>query len=196
MRSLVWLALSTDRALIIPNILGSEALGSTFKSYKDQVMWPGFRVSFLKRTKGRNDLKVDILEPAYYWRINRDYDPIPEAKVVYFDPEENLMRVREEMEKAEDAPRVLVHPRSRKKGSYAARFSDEESLRVWANDSVGTYPLPFALLKPQYQRLPSVKSIRAVRGVRLVQEVLQGMRNCNNIFGKVMGTRTCFQICD
>jgi hypothetical protein len=63
-------------------------------------MWPGFRVTFLKRTKGRNDLNVEILEPAFYWRINRDYDPIPDAEIVYFDPQsDNLMRVREQLEK-------------------------------------------------------------------------------------------------
>jgi hypothetical protein len=36
-RSLVWLAITTDRALILPNILGSEKLGQTFRSYNDQV---------------------------------------------------------------------------------------------------------------------------------------------------------------
>lgn len=206
MRSLVWLALTTDRALVLPNILGSEELGSTFKAYKDQVMWPGFRVSFLKRTKGKNDLKVELLEPAYYWRVNRDYDPIPEAKIVYFDPAENLMAVREAMEKVGDAPRVIVHPRSsgrnsNRKGavdssSPSVQRETEEALRVWANDSVGLYPRPYAAVKRTYEAIPSVKSIRAVKGIRLVQEVLQGMRNCNNIFGKVMGDRTCFQICD
>jgi hypothetical protein len=76
----------------------------------DQVMWPGFRVTFLKRTKGRNDLNVEILEPAFYWRINRDYDPIPDAEIVYFDPQsDNLMSVREQLEKVRsDLPAVVV----------------------------------------------------------------------------------------
>jgi hypothetical protein len=88
-----------------------------------------------------------------------------------------------------------VHPRSN--GHNQARDSAcDTALRAWANDSVGVYPRPYAALKPTYRKIPSVKDIRAVRGVKLVQEVLQGMRNCNNIFGKVMGTRTCFQICD
>jgi hypothetical protein len=94
-----------------------------------------------------------------------------------------------------NSPRVVVHPRST--GHYHARDSVSDSaLRAWANDSVGVYPRPYAALKPSYRQIPSVKDIRAVRGVKLVQEVLQGMRNCNNIFGNVMGTRTCFQICD
>lgn len=195
MRSLVWLALTTDRALILPNILGSEDL-VTFQAYKGQVMWPGFRVSFLKRTKGHNDLKVQILEPAYYWRIDRDYDPIPEPAIVHFEEEDNLVRVREAMEKVDDAPRVVLQGDDAIFANAAARRAAEEELRVWANDSVGLFPRPYSVLKKTYKRVPSVKSIKAVKGITLVQEVLQNMRNCNNIFGKLMGTRSCFQICD
>jgi hypothetical protein len=194
-RSLVWLAITTDRSLILPNILGSEDL-VTFQAYKGQVMWPGFRVTFLKRTKGRNDLKVQILEPAYYWRIDRDYDPIPEPTIVRFDPEENLVRVREAMEKVGDAPRVVLQADDAAFADAVKRQVAEEELRVWANDSVGLFPRPYSVLKRTYKRVPSVKSIKAVKGIALVQEVLQNMRNCNNIFGKLMGTRSCFQICD
>lgn len=195
-RSLVWLALTTERSLILPNILGDEKMG-VFDSYKGQVMWPGFRVTFLKRTKGRNDLKVQILEPAYYWRMNRDYDSMPEAKVVFFDPaDHNLVHIRDQVKKV-DNPRVVLHPLSSTTASAAASAASiEDGVKAWANDSVGMFKEPYSVLKHSYQRVPSVKDIRNVKGVELVQEVLQNMRNCNNIFGKPMGTRTCFQVCD
>lgn len=192
-RSLVWLAITTERSLILPNILGDEKNG-VFESYKGQVMWPGFRVTLFKRSKGRNDLKVQVLEPAYYWRMNRDYGAMPEAKVVFFDPaDHNLVHIRDKVNAFTD-PRVVLHPINPKSSMPAAVLAEE--VKVWANDSVGVFKEPFSTLKRTYQRVPSVKDIRNVKGIELVQEVLQGMRNCNNIFGKPMGTRTCFQVCD
>mmetsp|Transcript_15449 Transcript_15449/g.31226 ORF Transcript_15449/g.31226 Transcript_15449/m.31226 type:complete len:361 (+) Transcript_15449:2-1084(+) len=196
LRSLVWLALSTDRALIIPNILGSEEKGNTFKAYQNQVMWPGFRVTFLKRSKGRNDLNVQILEPAYYWRIQRDYDPIPDPSIVYFQDGDNLMRIKENMDKVDASPRIIIQAEQRVRLEGEARRQSETELKTWADDSVGIFPRPYAHIYRQYHAIPSVKGIRAVRGIRLVQDVLQNMRNCKNIFGSVMGTRSCFQICD
>ena len=77
-RALAWLAISSDRGLIIPNLLGSEDV-TTVDPYKGQRMWPGFRVALVE-----NQLKVDILEPAFYWRVHRDYDPAPAVKILYF----------------------------------------------------------------------------------------------------------------
>ena len=38
--------------------------------YEGNALWPGFRVAYFK--KGF-PYKVNILEPAYYWRVRRDY---------------------------------------------------------------------------------------------------------------------------
>ena len=43
--------------------------------------------------------------------------------------------------------------------------------------------------------MPSVKHSK-VRGEKFVSDVLNGVRNCMNIFGPIRGNRTCFQICD
>lgn len=75
-------------------------------------MWPGFRVTFLKRTKGQNELKVQILEPAYYWRVNRDYDAIPTPTIVYFHPSQhNLGDIRDKLFASETvtASRIVLH---------------------------------------------------------------------------------------
>ena len=38
----------TNRSLIIPNLLGNESIG-TLAKYRNQSLWPGFRVAFLNR---------------------------------------------------------------------------------------------------------------------------------------------------
>ncbi len=205
-RSLVWLAISTGRSLIIPNILGSEDMG-TIAPYKQQVMWPGFRVVFLKRDKGKNQLKVTILEPAYYWRVERDYDEVPVPKVVYFENKEDLGSIRSKVDALSSYPRIVLHPVAIKPRDVSIMSAEdaeaamakivatvEREVVAWANDSVGLFSQPYSrLIRTTYKQVPSVKTMREDR---LTGELLQGMRNCAKIFGGSLGNRTCFQICD
>ena len=188
-RSLVWLALSTKRSLILPNILGdhNDAHMKIFDTYNNQTLWPGFRVAYLKRNKGRNAINIQILEPAYYWRIKRDYDIVPVPIVVYYGKNDNLYTLRESILKY-DAPRVIVHPN--------LQIDDEKDVIAWADDSVGLYNKPYAEVIKAYKPLPSVKDIRTMRGVDFIDDVMQNMRTCNNIFGRRPGSRTCFEVCD
>lgn len=196
-RSLIWLAIETERSLIIPNILGSESI-KTVAKYKNQSLWPGFRVTFLKRTNGRNELKVNILEPGYYWRVNRDYDEIPNADLVFFDHRyDNLMTIKNRVA-ANPAPRIILHHSiiSRRNALQPFTPEEEEQLKVWANDSIGLFPKPYSELILTYKAIPSVKGIRNIPDVKNTNEVLQGMRTCAFIFGPHRGNRTCFQVCD
>ncbi len=43
---------------------------SDVQLYEGNALWPGFRVAFFKKGFPYN---VNILEPAYYWRVRRDY---------------------------------------------------------------------------------------------------------------------------
>lgn len=75
-RSLLYLAHATNRSLIIPNILGNEERLLDVDSYRDRTLWPGFRVLYERKigaTVNQDKHNVTILEPAYYWRIERDY---------------------------------------------------------------------------------------------------------------------------
>jgi len=70
-RSLIYLAIATNRSLIIPNVLGNELnVESNVQLFGGRALWPGFRVAFFK--KGFT-LPLQILEPAFYWRMDRDY---------------------------------------------------------------------------------------------------------------------------
>ena len=91
-RSLIWLGLLTNRSVIIPNILGSDQIpNDTIEKYMGQRLWPGFRVLFLKRKNGKTIIPINILEPAFYWRIDRDYDVPPDPSVIFFDPKKDDM---------------------------------------------------------------------------------------------------------
>lgn len=242
-RSLVWLAIETRRSLIIPNILGHERT-KTVDKYKNQAMWPGFRIAFLKRVGGRNKLKVEILEPSYYWRIARDYDQPPQPHIIYYHPHrDDLTDIKRKVELAgKTYSRIVLHAdprhagrqgRRRSKTQIASSLKDdntrylnssvelsigssslslaerqslskeeqkiikvlEESIFLWANDSVGIFNAPYSQLISSYSMIPSVKDIKD-KGGASAQEVLQGMRTCAAIFGAHKGNRTCFQICD
>jgi hypothetical protein len=160
-------------------------------------------VAFLKREKGRNQLKVAILEPAYYWRVERDYDSAPTPHVVYFDDKkDSLMDLRNKLVSVahNQFSRVVLHSlREDLQPTGAVSLAEnsavgaiERAVSVWANDSVGLFTQPYSTLILSYRRIPSVKTVRTDP---LAGEVLQGMRNCANIW-KALGNRTCFQICD
>jgi hypothetical protein len=196
LRSMIWLAINTERSVIVPNILGAESI-SVIDKVQGQTLWPGFRVLFLKRTKGRNDVKVQILEPNFYWRVNRDYDDIPRPHVLLFDPDhDSLLQIKEKLETETDSPRIVLHqtlPSTRLR-----RNSNDQiqlDMELWANDSIGLFPRSYSEMIHTYRALPSVKDIRNAR-LPWTTEVLQGMRTCANIFGPRRGNRTCFQVCD
>lgn len=199
-RSLVWLAMSTHRAVIIPNILGPDEY-HTVTNYRGQAMWPGFRVIYLKRSKGRSELNVQILEPNFYWRVQRDYSQIPPPTIVYYRRDENLLQVKERLERVSHLPRVILQSTHLLEsvitaGNHPQLQVDRERLSIWANDSIGLFHDKYTVLAKEYLPVPSLKSIRFHQGVKYVYEVFQGMRNCARIFNPPTGNRTCFQVCD
>jgi len=212
-RSLVWLSIVTKRSLIIPNVLASQGIREKepYRNYKDQLLWPGFRVLYLKTTDGQNDLSVEVLEPAFYWRVARDYADVPFPTVVYFKPDDDLATIAEKLALLKDnSPRVVVHYDSYSfstdvldaQQQLRLRQATEIDVQMWANDSVGLHPRPYAQQVQHYQRLPSVKTIRGmqqqqggVAGPELVERLISGMRTCNGIFGPLPGSRNCFKIC-
>ena len=86
-KALLWLAKESGRDLILPNILGRESISSLGK-YLNQSLWPGFRLVSVQ-----GELKVNVLEPSYYWRIWRDYDQVPQPRVLFFSASTDLPAV-------------------------------------------------------------------------------------------------------
>jgi hypothetical protein len=186
-RALVYLAIVTKRALIIPNLLGDEnGNHGVSERFRGRAYWPGFRVAFFKRNRGGNaELRVNVLEPAFYWRLSRDYDEAPEAKIVYFDPSKDTLKsLSKRLKEAEAAsPRIVLHFKPQ---SAAPDAATEQRVKAWASDSVGLYDAFTAELS-RYGELPSLKSIA---GERSAANVNTGVRNCEGIFGKLRGNRS------
>ena len=65
LRSLIWLAIRTNSAAIVPNLLGSE-LGTerhekdAVEHYQGQALYPAFRVSKFKRNKGSDQQELKV----------------------------------------------------------------------------------------------------------------------------------------
>jgi hypothetical protein len=105
-----------------------------------QKLWPGFRVVKLKRVNKEYILKVEILEPAYYWRIQRDYDDAPEPTVMSFNPDkESMSRIRDRIDEMKHVPRLVLHGFS----GWQPDPHLQTKVSRWANDSVGLYELPY-----------------------------------------------------
>lgn len=218
-RSMAWLSMATKRSFVAPNLLGApDHIETTRIEHLSHAMWPGFRVMFLKRQRGskrfwgghsetmvRNMLDVELLEPAYYWRVARDYDDVPDPVIVPWYATDTLVAIRDRILALDTSSngnsRVVLHyqmteaDRNTLVGQARAETAEEGTARVvkWAEDSVGHYPDRFDVELRRYAPLPKVKAIRDELGV---QEVLNGMRTCKDVFARLRGNRTCFQVCD
>ena len=138
--ALVYLALALNRSLIIPNILIETAKGALEKilyrvdpqksnviqrpKYHNNTVWPGFRVLYLPSDdKGEPLLPLQQVEPAYYWRVQRDYDIpniskgkesgtiVPDPVIVSFVHDVSLEFIEETLQSFsnEEMPRLVIH---------------------------------------------------------------------------------------
>lgn len=154
-------------------------------------------------------MKVDVLEPAFYWRISRDYDEVPKPKFVFFHPKKHDLNEVYDMITKDDidkSSRLVLHgSMSSKLTSFNSKpnydsLDDKKLLKIinnvakWADDSVGWYENSFTKELFNYGVLASVKTLS--RNQPLIDDALKGMRACQNIFGPHKGNRSCFQICD
>ena len=68
-------------------------------------MFPAFRVTLFKRDKSKQQvIKVKVLEPGFYWRVQRDYEDAPPPTIVLFDPRnDNLDIIAQKITRARTA---------------------------------------------------------------------------------------------
>lgn len=219
LRSLLYLAARTKRSLIVPNLLGNSEISMVQLVNASQAMWPGFRLIHLKK---KHDLSLDILEPAFYWRIRRDYGrngPVPAAQVVGVAAESSLGDIENLLSGPafDQHPRIVLHTVAPAAAAVARAAVTGDSdwgrvlrplsepivaqLRIWADHSVGSFPRPFEDIETEYSPIPSVSGRRARGAARLSnpamgQQLQDGIRACDKIFHKIYGNRSCFDKCD
>lgn len=178
LKSLMYLAVVTDRTLIIPNVLGADDIKGV-DVYKNLVMWPGFRVAHVRQAKrkrngpqlqeseeeeqqesshsnlritnfffneknqreeiGRKNVPVvdsiemssllSIVEPAFYWRVKRDYSPlIPDPSIITFLKSVSLTDIEQFLLLPEisELPRIVIHMDTLKKNYKEKKNKNED----------------------------------------------------------------------
>jgi hypothetical protein len=65
--------------------------------YRGQALWPAYRVAKVLRKGKDPPLQVNIAEPAFYWRIQRDYDDVPDPKIILFNSKDNLSQIKDKI---------------------------------------------------------------------------------------------------
>lgn len=234
-RSLLYLCSQTNRSLILPNVLGpNRRVGLGF--YEQMSLWPGFRLIFWrkdekyyknnKRTATHQQLELtgesskwspSILEPAFYWRIRRDYSqvgsiPLPQIVTYSLSVKDNsLEKILHELRhpSVHSSPRIVLDVVPWRKSWYGQEQIEATSLQSrkeqrskqllrWSEDSVGGYQ-DYEEEASNYGFLPFLEqehsqSNRKLR--RLTAEIIESTRLCARIFMPMKGNRSCFDKCD
>lgn len=197
-RALLYLALVTNRSLIIPNLQGHEDMDTVQHVNDKFAFWPGFRLLHLNKN---NDLAFDALEPAFYWRVSRDYvtdkSRIPRPKIVTIPPSQSISDVEKLLAEYDNYPRVVLDSSSSllESSQQADRI---KMLEDWAEDSASVAN-SFSEEQHVYEplsALPSRTSFYRVRNPKLSRGILDSTRTCQKIFHRIYGNRSCFDKCD
>ena len=264
LKSLMYLAIITDRTLIIPNILGSEGLeGPNVQLFNGLAMWPGFRVAHIsgqreeeerrKKKMERQERKrkglpkgtpredksgvtntflfnernaaaapvspskvvggdvldlLTIVEPAYYWRVGKDYSSsAPDPSVISFLKTATLQNMEDYLLSAaiSDLPRIVINMDKNKRNKkdtlnagVALNVHNSTSRRLisWANDSVGTYR-SYDTEYAGYLPLPKLLHDRARNAYKsaLRNLIIDAVRPCHRMLETNRGNRSCFDKC-
>lgn len=199
-RTLLYLAYVTNRSVILPNILGNEAR-LTLDTYHHRALWPSFRALFIR--KGVN-IDIPILEPAYYYRVQRDYisgseeDLIPRPVVVALDAAHNTANSVVKLEQLLQSPFYHMQPRlvlSIASEENVSSWYHDKSMQ-WAMDSVGEYQ-SYEEELASYGSLPKLNNERKVlQGAVKAEQLIQETRLCDDMMVFDRGNRSCFDKCD
>ena len=212
-RSLVYLALATNRTLIIPNVLGFNSLENI--RYGDKTFWPSFRVLHSTDDLIRNT----IIESQFYWRMARDYSAsisseinsdkkaIPPATIVDFNRSHTTIGHIEALLQSDQyscATRIVLN--GEKLGSkHSADFRGVISrrrlgLEAWADDPLEGYD-SYSIESRNYMFLPRIDGNRlslyrnSEFKRNLVYKIIYATRLCRRIFSPNQGNRSCFDKC-
>eukprot|EP01038_Epipyxis_sp_PR26KG_P005872 gene5872-8097_t len=199
-RSLIYLAIASNRSLIIPNILGNEEL-TRMDLYKGRALWPGFRVAFFMN---KFNYPIDILEPSFYWRIQRDYSQNnnnyinnnnPKPHILSFSNKKKLIEIENLLLSSDvlNQKRIVLHFHNNYINDNKVVSEIESQLMDWAADSVGSYD-SYAIETDRYFEMPGLK--KSMKNKDLANNIIQNVRLCKDIFEPKMGNRSCFDKCD
>jgi hypothetical protein len=158
---------------------------------------------------------VTIVEPAYYWRIKRDYaTAVPRPKVLSFLKSATLPEIERYLLSPDivDIPRIVLHmdKKNGRKGRGRKETAGKEfdflsehvhnvtlnRLAAWADDSVGSYK-KFSYEFSEYITIPKLYfDAKRVKEKNLLRDVIiDDIRPCDRILRAMRGNRSCFDKC-
>ena len=223
-RALVYLGLRTNRTVIIPNLLAEtisdpRLLQAEDKRsnkmqrpmYRNHTLWPGFRVLFIKplrhnKQAAEPSVAVDIAEPAFYWRVARDYASsaaaLPDPFVVSFPETASVAAIEKALSLPQNRaqPRLVLHMYPDYITNVAEVGKMQDSQAAWAADSVGRHS-DFAAELLVDRKLPELDEAawhpeEEEEQRKLTTTILQNTRLCADILQRMRGNRSCFDKCD
>lgn len=222
-RTLVYLGMRLNRTVIIPNLLAETITNPRLVQaedkrsnkmqrpiYRNHTLWPGFRVLFIKplsnnKQAAEPSVQVDIAEPAFYWRVARDYasaTPLPEPFVVSFPETASIVALEKALSLPQNQaqPRLVLHMYPEATTEVAQIRKMQDSHAAWASDSVGRHT-DFAAEVLEDRKLPELDEAawhpedeEAQR--TLTTKVIRNTRLCADILQRMKGNRSCFDKCD
>ncbi len=209
-RALLYLGAATNRSVIIPNVLGDEMLGDV-DLYRGMALWPGFRIAYYKEGMAH----IETVEPAYYWRVKRDYAPVDDpdgipAPAVVTVRSTDVKVIEEALlsEKYRDAKRVVLQIlKPKRKGNtdsnrdpvQLSELEATKKLVAWAEDSVGLFDA-YELESARYVPINKLNYLAGRRNAlsrpQVADQIVHEVRLCAHILGGDRGNRSCFDKCD
>ena len=166
-------------------------------------------------------MPVPRYEPAFYWRIIRDYEDqlreeglgveearqkasqaVPEPVVVTVSVSDSLVDIEKRLQASDvrNAPRLVLHVTRTESGEgngQSRQRHEQEEMKSWAVHSVGEFRSYEEELK-EYNQLPSMVGIsgapHAPNGLTSAK-LTDNIRLCKGILEPMMGNRSCFDKC-
>mmetsp|Transcript_2796 Transcript_2796/g.4216 ORF Transcript_2796/g.4216 Transcript_2796/m.4216 type:complete len:608 (+) Transcript_2796:311-2134(+) len=186
-KALTWLAVATKRTLVVPNVLSDERF-STFLNKTDSgsVLWPGFRVVYTKNSS----FPLTIVEPAYYWRIRRDYNISVPEPLILTTTATRAPQILSLLHQYTEHPRIVLNVvTATSSSSPVVAQKLEDKLKSWADGSNDWMPYVeeiehVAFLKAPNDNIPTLN-----------ESVHSTVRLCNKILQIPRGNRSCFDKC-
>eukprot|EP01038_Epipyxis_sp_PR26KG_P015654 gene15654-21172_t len=151
--------------------------------YKGRALWPGFRVAFFLK---KFNYPIDILEPSFYWRIQRDYSQNynnnnnNNNNNNYNNPKPRILSISNKT-KIIEIEKYLLSSDIQSKANFdglGSRFRYDS----------------YAIETDHYFEIPVLK--KSMKNKELACNIIQNVRLCKDIFKPKMGNGSCFDKCD
>ena len=195
LRTLIWLSEVLNISLILPNLLGPDHI-KTVPTYSNRILWPGFRLAYISHS---DNIRSTIVEPSYYWRVQRDFAKVPNPYILSLDASRTVNEVRDAIQNIiqfKKYTRIILHFKSNTYTNTNESIKElNQRLTKWSQDSVGIWDT-YNIEKKRYETTPALIIDGDDEINKSKRKIIANVRPCIKIFGQMRGNRSCFDKCD